>query len=432
MSSGSIAPIFASVLLGACGAVAVPPQTTSSEPETPQVTRDAVPVQVGADPPGEPLPGLKEILEPKTPVGSFTRKLDRAQVEARGVPRDKAGLDDATLQAATTFNNETWTGDQRRELLAYLHGSVLEKGTEFTKADARLVAQLQAGSGAVADGKLRDETMTVLLAMGFRFSVRKAMPWEVKVEFYPAEIEDLDAWNREIDEKVTKKGGGYRDVNPPAGEGSLYVRIGRSIVASYRARGGPPSPLYDDAKHVAAATTPGAYKLGPAHAHVTSNWYFSQLPWGAEIRKNGDGYQYRWPGSFGWSWATTNPAGTLKMPLDESDFEGLPEVIRDGVTYLVWNKNDFGPIAWNLVPSDIYVHTTPDIEGEVPHPPGTPRTLPGSHGCIHIDPRERDEMMNRGYLGTDVPFVVRRWDEHLLPDQVRHDMLKGTGVASKS
>ena len=36
-------------------------------------------------------------------------------------------------------------------------------------------------------------------------------------------------------------------------------------------------------------------------------------------------------------------------------------------------------------------------------------------------------MMKRGYLGADIPFVVRRWDEHLLPDQVRHDMLNGHG-----
>ena len=233
------------------------------------------------------MPELKEEVEPKiqVAVGAFTRKIDRAKIEARGAPHDKAGFDAAALQAAAKFDNETWSGDQRRELLAYLRGSILEKGAEFTEADARTVAQLQAGSGAVADGKLRDETMAVLFAMGFRFSVRKAMPWEVRLELYPGELEDLDGWNREIDEKVTKKGGSYRDVSPPVGEGSIYVRIGRSIVACYRGRGGPPSPIYDDAKHVAVPTKPGAYKLGPAHAHVTSNWYFSQIPWGAEIRQ---------------------------------------------------------------------------------------------------------------------------------------------------
>ncbi len=220
-------------------------------------------------------------------------------------------------------------------------------------------------------------------------------------------------------------------MSPPVGEGSIYVRIGRSIVACYRGRGGPPSTLIDDAKHVAVVTKPGTYRLGPAHAHVTSNWYFSQIPWGTEIRPNGGGYQYRWPGRSEWAWATSNPATTLKEPFDDTDFEGLPEVTRDGVTYMIWNKSDFGPIAWNLVPSDLYVHTTPDTEAGT-RPPGLARSLSCSHGCIHIDPRERDEMMKRGFLGADIQFIVRRWDEHLLPDEVRRDMLTGRGVASKS
>ncbi len=247
--------------------------------------------------------------------------------------------------------------------LAYLRGGVVEKSAEFTTADARAVAKLQAGCGAVVDGKLRDETMAVLIAMGFHFSGRKVMPWEVKVEFYPAELEDLDGWNREI-EKVTTSGTGYRDVNAPVGEGSLYVRVGRSIVASYRARGGPPSSIRDDADHVAVVTKAGAYKLGPGHPHVTRNWYFSQIPWGAEIRKTDSGYQYRSGRFAAWSWATSN-AATLKMPLGDTDFDGLPEVTHDGETFLLWNKNDFGPIAWNLVPSDMYVHTTPDVEQEI-------------------------------------------------------------------
>ncbi len=427
--------ILTPFVLGACAAVALPPKRPVRDPPQVTDTPDA-PVEVIADPPSEPpaepLPGLKESVEPKTQVGSFTRRIDRAQIVARGAPREKAGFDDALLRAAAAFDNAAWSGDRRRELLSYLRGGSVERGAEFTAADARTVARLQAGCGALADGKLRDETMAVLFATGFRFSVRKAMPWDVKVEFYPGELEDLDAWNRENDDKVTKNGGGYRNVNAPVGEGSLYVRVGRSIVASYRARGGPPSSIYDDADHVAVTTKPGAYKLGPGHPHVTRNWYFSQIPWGAEIRRNDGGYQYRWPGRSGWSWATSKPATTLKQPLDDGDFEDLPEVTRNGETFLIWNKNDFGPIAWNLVPSDMYVHTTPDAEQETPRPPGAANVLRGSHGCIHIDPRERDEMMKQGYLNTDVSFVVRRWDEHVLPDPVRHDMLTGTGVASKS
>ena len=98
------------------------------------------------------------------------------------------------------------------------------------------------------------------------------------------------------------------------------------------------------------------------------------------------------------------------------------------MTYLIWNKNDFGPIAWNLVPSDQDVHTTPNTEAQTAE--GAPTSLGFSHGCIRIDPRERDEMVKRGYLAKDIPFVVRRWDEHLLPDEIRRDMIDRTVIAS--
>jgi hypothetical protein len=283
---------------------------------------------------------------------------------------------------------------------------------------------------------LNDETMAILLTMGFRFSGGDAMPskpTQVRLEFYPGEIEDLDAWNREIETKVRETGGSsFRDVKAPAGEGTIYVRVGGAIVASYRARGGPPAPLDDsELQHVAVPTAPGAYKLGAGRPHVTSNWPLSQIPWGAEIRKNEDGYQYRSAGRTSWSWATRKSAregGGLNTPLSTDDFEELPEVIRDGVSYLIWNKNDFGPIAWNLVPGDQYVHTTPIAEAQTAR--GAPTNLELSHGCIHLDPRERDEMVQRGYLGEGIPLVVRRWDEHLLPDELRHDMIYSGRAAS--
>jgi hypothetical protein len=72
----------------------------------------------------------------------------------------------------------------------------------------------------------------------------------------------------------------------------------------------------------------------------------------------------------------------------------------------------------------MYLHTTPELEAEPDAAPGVVTSLRVSHGCIHIDPRERDEMMKRRYVSMDTLLVVRRWDEHLLPDQVRHEMLE--------
>lgn len=438
MGKVPLASIVASVLVGACSAADVPPTNLALRPP-PQVVPDAAALHVrapreapfdGGQRSAAPARAVEALVEPETtaPAKPFTRVIERERIEARGAPRIGAGLDDATLRAAAALDNGLLTLPQRRVLLAYLRGEVVEGDVELTDADARIIAQLQAGSGAVADGVLDDETMAVLLTMGFRFSAHQAMPrtpTEVSLEFYPGEIEDLGAWNRAI-EDVRKNGGGLRDLDAPDGEGTIYVHVRGSIVASYRARGGPPAlldDLGDDGDHVAEPTTPGAYTLGAGRPHVTSNWPNSQIPWGAEIRKNEDGYQYRSPGRTSWSWATRPSARELKAPLLTGDFEDLPEVTRNGVTYLMWNKNDFGPIAWRLVPSDLYVHTTPAAEAEKTEAEEGETVLELSHGCIHIDPRERDEMVERGYLREDVPFVVRRWDEHLLPDELRHDMI---------
>lgn len=434
----------AAVLVGACSAAAVPPTNAAVQP--PQVMHDDVDVPAIVDAPQPqpsptptptatlmPMRAVEARSERKTPsdtkaeAKTFTRVVERKRIEARGVRRIDAS--EGGLRAALPRDNGAFSVDQRRELLSYLRGDVVKGDAEFTYSDARIVAKLQAGSGAVADGVLRDETMALLLTMGFHFSApaSEAALEQVRLEFFPGELEDRDAWNREIQDKVMTKRGGFRDVKVPEGEGTIYVRLGGSIVASYRARGGPPAPLVDVDEHVAVPTAPGAYKLGAGRSHVSSNWTYSQIPWGAEIRKSEDGVQYRSAGRTSWSWATRHAAtpGALKVPLVADDFEDLPEVDRDGTTYSIWNKNDFGPLAWHLVPSDdLYVHTTPVAEEQNAQGTADAATsLELSHGCIHIDPRERDEMMQRGYLAEDVPFVVRRWDEHVLPDELRLDMI---------
>ena len=446
MARYALGSLIAPVLVTACVAAAVPSAKTVHETQVLHATAEDVraprsapsadgeraDAAIRVEPPVVAVHTVEEKVEPKSPVAeSFTRTIDRAWIEARGASRLDAGFGAATLREAASLDNGAWKGEQRRELLAYLRGDVVAGDARFTETDAFSVAQIQAGTGAAVNGVLTDETMAVLLATGFQFTAHKARAHEVKLEFYPGEIEDLDAWNREIEEKVMKQGGGFDEVNAPDGEGTIYVYVGSSLVASYRARGGPPSPIDDDGEHVAVPTAPGVYKLGAGHPHVSSNWYYSQIPWGAEIRKNEDGYEYRSAGQTRWSWATIRPARTLKDPFDAEDFEDLPEVTKDGATTWIWNKNDFGPIAWNLGPSDLYVHTTPHTEAqhaETGH--GVPSSLGVSHGCVHIDPSERDEMVKRGYLAKNIVFVVRPWDDHLLPEEIRHELIAGTALTS--
>lgn len=446
MATRALGVLQVPILIGACGAASAPPRDGAQAVHAPAsaevVAVPPPPIPVSPRPRAKPLHPVEEKveIEPKVePKPRVSRRdIDRTRIEARGATRFAGRMDArfaaAAWRAVVPSANQAWSVDQRRDLLAFLRGHAVEGDPQFTEADVRIVAHLQAGSSAKSDGVISDETLAIFFAMGFRPSPRKAAGQEVKLEFYPAEFEDLAAWNREIDEKITKNHGDYEDVVHPIGEGTLYVRVGGSIVARYRARGGPPSPLEHGDHHIAEPTAPGGYLLGSAHPHVTSSWHYSQLPWGAELRAHEGGYQYRWPGRQPWEWATAHHGNHLKEPIAVSDIEDLPEVTRDGVSYRIWNKNDFGPLAWNLEPSIQYVHTTVAAEAELAAadaadagpPSAVTVTLTASHGCIHVDPRERDEMMARGYLGKDIPILVRRWNEYLLPDEIRRELLDAT------
>lgn len=324
----------------------------------------------------------------------------------------------AQVAAAVDWNNSRWTGPHRDEILAFLRGAAGSAGADFFgPADVQRVAGIQAGAGADVDGLLGPCTMAVLLHSGFRFS-RPPAPaaGAVTIEFFPGELEDLDAWRQEI-ERVVAAGGTYRDVNsPPAGAGRLYALANGQVVGAYTARGGPPFPVKDLGGHVATPTDAGTYRLGPGHAIVAPSWPFSQIPWGAAIQQVGDDFQYLVPGSHKWSFAT-GPHSSLGRPLSLDDFTDLDVSDAAGQRTLRWNKNDFGPMGWNLLGTAFFVHTTPDTEAAAQR--GQPVLLPPSHGCIHVIPAERDEMVARGYLQQHVRFVVKDYREHLLPEKLR-------------
>lgn len=74
-----------------------------------------------------------------------------------------------------------------------------------------------------------------------------------------------------------------------------------------------------------------------------------------------------------------------------------------------WTYNDFGKWSWNLKRNGrrtaFFVHTTPDAELAVLN--NVRYELEQSHGCVHIKPADRDEMMNHRYLkaGTVVEVM---------------------------
>jgi hypothetical protein len=130
-------------------------------------------------------------------------------------------------------------------------------------------------------------------------------------------------------------------------------------------------------------------------------------------RGAGGGYEYRKDGTEKW----------MKDPgaIDAADYASLPDQDGDGIKD--WNKNDFGDSAWRLQGSPGFLlHTTPETEeaAEV----GDDVELTISHGCIHVDPHERDEMIARGYLQAGVRFNCKKYTDHLVPAKARQQLMK--------
>ena len=71
-----------------------------------------------------------------------------------------------------------------------------------------------------------------------------------------------------------------------------------------------------------------------------------------------------------------------------------------------YNQNDFGAMAYRLTGSPgFYIHTTPPTELQAAA--NAPVQLTHSHGCIHVNPKERDDMIARGYLVGGRPSPAR-------------------------
>jgi len=208
--------------------------------------------------------------------------------------------------------------------------------------------------------------------------------------------------------------------------GHIYVIGGRG--EAYEAVGGPP-PGHghpDAGGHVAGRTPAGLYTLGPQEHHTTLGWPYSTIPYGAKLRVGEDGFveyldQGSWKKANGphgiWTKATQRFHERDGAPplVTEDDLSGFHSAAYDRAGNLrpEWLLNDFGEWAWNLMRdgkrSAYYIHTTPQDEyfKRVPAEEDAIFSLIGqSHGCVHILPRDRDEMMERGYLKKGIHVQV--------------------------
>ena len=324
----------------------------------------------------------------------------------------------AQIQSAIAFNEKGWKEPHRAEILR-----VLRAGTEgdagFSEADVLAVAQIQKNAGGKeheVDGKIGKGTMATLLGHGLVLSAVKVKPKDVKLLFYPGEYEDIEAWKEARQDAEDANGGSlgnreYREVmrqGAPPGHGNLYVEVGGNIVDKMEARGGPPIKLQDGPDHTADPSKAGTYTLGAGKPHVTSSWPNSQIAWGAELREVGGEIQYK-DRDGEWKWATGDKR-QVKHEIDRKYFHEDKDTSKP--VDATWRHNDFGPISFKIQGSPgLYIHTTPGDEEAFEQ--GTEDELTCSHGCLHVQPADRDRLITRGYLAKGVKIVIKKYAESL-------------------
>jgi hypothetical protein len=205
--------------------------------------------------------------------------------------------------------------------------------------------------------------------------------------------------------------------------GHIYVVGGKGEV--YEACGGPVKGKADRG-HTKGPTPEGKYRLGPKHHHVTVNWSASCLAFGTPIRQVVVEYEYQ-DANGSWHLASGPEGKVTQVRLKEWARENgraptadkREEIVRDVRTWFRWDdgtmmdkwwNNDFGEWAWNLPGTACYIHTTPNDE-RAWHFESTDISLKNSHGCVHLHPKDRDEMMKKGYLRQGAYFEVKGYDE---------------------
>ena len=216
----------------------------------------------------------------------------------------------------------------------------------------------------------------------------------------------------------------------------IWVVNGKAAIKA-EAWGGEVGP--NDGTMTPQRTTPGRYVIYSYAPYRTNTWQMSKLAWGTKLRLD-DTKKYLMyaTGNLRHPWAKLEdklPFATLKAVKQlysyyfgpsgkyDSDHDGVPDA---------WVFNDFGPWAvryfrdknknkkLNLDKGESLsgemLHTTPDNEGQVAR--GEPVTLGPSHGCIHLNPIERDQLYKAGAFEKGTEFVVHPYKEKI-PEALR-------------
>jgi hypothetical protein len=221
----------------------------------------------------------------------------------------------------------------------------------------------------------------------------------------------------------------FRVPNAKGGTEALRVTCGHIYVArgeAYEMAGGlPPGQGRMDklGGHFQGVTPAGHYVLDRAEQHTSFGWPTSVIPWGAKLREHAGEVQYL----VGNAWHTaTGPHGTVTRAwmafyqrshqhpdLKTVDQNQRIQYYLNGKLTPTYLWNDFGKRSWNMkrhgYRTGYYIHTSP--VNELAHTAGQILPLLQSHGCVHIQPADRDELEHKGYLRAGVAVEVRPYGE---------------------
>jgi len=347
-------------------------------------------------------------------------------------------LDPDQVASAIRQNNKKWTGEHREQILTYLR-AVAGGDVDFADADVMQVAKLQLGSGIPAKnvhGVIGDTTIAVMLNAGLALDTpdKKVKKKDVHLEFYPGELESIQEWEQARDAAADpddQYGSIHAAGSAPQGVGKLYVRHHGNIVAVLDVRGGPPVKLTAGPGHTASPSSSKNSrkgkddKLNAGKPHRSNVWDMSQIKWGAEIRERSDGeIEFKDPDASKWKTAT-GERHQLAKQMDKSAFWVVPDATdfaSSGGYVTEWLRNDFGPMSWGISGTQMFIHTTPGDEADEVE--GNEPDLTCSHACLHVVPSQRDAMIKAGYFQQGVKINIKKYSAHLLPQNMREEMVK--------
>jgi hypothetical protein len=204
------------------------------------------------------------------------------------------------------------------------------------------------------------------------------------------------------------------------GQNVLAIKKGNFYVSRYEAWGGP-SAVGTDPRMPEEPTWPGTYVIHSTHSYVTPTWPFSKIKWGTPLQDKpqlNDVY-YQLPSK---KWGSVKKdTGIERKNILQTYFNYYGKMKVPAT----WVFNDFGPMAirWfkdtngnkildkNETLSGQMFHTTPQNEAE--NALGKTVQLGPSHGCIHLNPRDRDTMLNLGAFKPQTIFVVHNYNEKI-------------------